>query len=68
MPEDASPEWVEDAARGMQVNTTACKRLFSLGCVPHTDGAVLQFSRLKKHAKGFGQRKDFAYQLTTGML
>ena len=44
MPEDASPEWVEDAARGMQ------------------------FSRLKKHAKGFGQRKDFAYQLTTGML
>ena len=24
------------------VNTTACKRLFSLGCVPHTDGAVLQ--------------------------
>ena len=24
------------------VNTTACKRLFSLGCVPHTDGAVFQ--------------------------
>ena len=24
------------------VNTTACKRLFSLGCVVHTDGAVLQ--------------------------
>ena len=24
------------------VNTTACKRLFSLGCVPHTDGAVCQ--------------------------
>ena len=24
------------------VNTTACKRLFSLGCVAHTDGAVLQ--------------------------
>jgi len=22
------------------VNTTACKRLFSLGCVPHTDGAA----------------------------
>ena len=25
-----------------QVNTTACKRLFSLGCVAHTDGAVFQ--------------------------
>ena len=24
------------------MNTTACKRLFSLGCVPHTDGAVFQ--------------------------
>ena len=24
------------------MNTIACKRLFSLGCVPHTDGAVLQ--------------------------
>ena len=24
------------------VNTTACKRLFSLGCVPHTDGAVFK--------------------------
>ena len=24
------------------MNTTACKRLFSLGCVAHTDGAVLQ--------------------------
>ena len=24
------------------VNLTACKRLFSLGCVLHTDGAVLQ--------------------------
>ena len=23
------------------MNTTACKRLLSLGCVPHTDGAVL---------------------------
>ena len=25
-----------------QVNTAACKRLFSLGCVAHTDGAVFQ--------------------------
>jgi len=25
-----------------QVHTTACKRLFSLGCVLHTDGAVFQ--------------------------
>ena len=24
------------------VHTTACKPFFSLGCVPHTDGAVLQ--------------------------
>ena len=24
------------------MNTTACKRLFSPGCVAHTDGAVLQ--------------------------
>ena len=24
------------------MNTTACKRLFSLGCVAHTDGAVFQ--------------------------
>ena len=24
------------------MNTTACKRLFSLGCVAHTDAAVLQ--------------------------
>ena len=24
------------------MNTAACKRLFSLGCVPHTDGAVFQ--------------------------
>ena len=28
------------AARG--VNTTACKRPFSLGCVPHTDGGVVR--------------------------
>ena len=26
----------------IMVNATACKRLFSLGCVPHTDGAVFQ--------------------------
>ena len=25
-----------------QVSTTACKRLFSLCCVAHTDGVVLQ--------------------------
>ena len=25
-----------------EVNTTACKRLFSLGCVAHADGAVCQ--------------------------
>ena len=25
------------------VNTTACKRPFSLGCVAHTDGAALQY-------------------------
>ena len=28
----------------MVVNPTACKRLFSLGSVPHTDGAVFQES------------------------
>ena len=27
------------------VHTTACKRLFSLGCVPHTDGAVFQWNQ-----------------------
>ena len=26
------------------MNTTACKRLFSLGCVAHTDGAVFQMN------------------------
>ena len=24
------------------MNTTACKRLFSLGCVPHTDGGGIR--------------------------
>ena len=27
-----------------EVNTTACKRIFSLGCVPHTDGAAISSS------------------------
>ena len=36
-------EVFEDILR--MVNTTACKRLFSLGCVPHTDGAVFQTRR-----------------------
>ena len=34
--------WEALGLRAAPVNTTACKRLFSLGCVPHTDGAVLQ--------------------------
>jgi len=38
-------EW-QDAER-IEVTTTACKRLFSLGCVPHTDGAVFQ-ARLRE--------------------
>merc|ERR1711969_543643 len=34
-----SPEQqsVRESGRQLQVNATACKRLFSLGCVPHTD-------------------------------
>ena len=28
------------------MNTTACKRLFSLGCVPHTDGGVIRHVNL----------------------
>ena len=42
------------------VNTTACKRLSSLGCVAHTDGAVSQgapefigFSELLLDGRGF---------------
>ena len=30
------------------VNTTACKGLFSLGCVAHTDGAVFQLAAKAK--------------------
>ena len=30
------------------MRTTACKRLFSLGCAPHTDGAVFQAQLLKQ--------------------
>ena len=33
---------IEEKQVAEQVNTTACKRLFSLGCVAHTDGAVFQ--------------------------
>ena len=32
------------------VSMTACKRLFSLGCAPHTDGAVIQAALHKQHA------------------
>ena len=34
--------WQAVDATSILVNTTACKRLFSLGCVPHTDGAASQ--------------------------
>ena len=27
------------------MNPTACKRLFSLGCVAHTEGAVFQMAK-----------------------
>ena len=30
------------------MNATACKRLFSLGCVAHTDGAVFQEAAVRQ--------------------
>ena len=43
------PPW-PDHTRNVtaRVNTTACKRLLSLGCVAHTDGAVLQACRARR--------------------
>ena len=32
------------------VNTTACKRPFSLGCVAHNDGAALQGERRQRRS------------------
>ena len=40
------------------VNTTACKRLFSLGCVPHTDGAAFQ---LKRNDAGVSELQNSKY-------
>ena len=39
---DAAETAAQEAEEETKVHTTACKRLSSLGCVPHTDGAVLQ--------------------------
>jgi len=42
------------------VNATACKRLLSLGCVAHTDGAVFKVKKFKRElAKLRGKDETF---------
>jgi len=45
------------------VNTTACKRPFSLDCVPHADGAVFQGCDLSKYV---GKVMGFDCQIDGG--
>ena len=45
------------------VNMTACKRLFSLGCVAHTDGAVFQSWTRPRRQGGEGERQPHGSRL-----
>ena len=55
--------WCREEASGRAgaaagpVNMTACKRLFSLGCVAHTDGACVPGSRTMRR----GTNKTFEF-------
>ena len=62
LPSDAlwheSSGWVAGPWLYGVVNTTACKRPFSLGCVPHTDGAVFQEASSPKASASRGGKPN----------
>jgi hypothetical protein len=46
----------------VEVNTIACKRPFSLGCVAHTDGAVFQAEASREEAEAAEAEAEAAAQ------
>ena len=57
----------EEALSADVVNPTACKRLFSLRCVSHTDGAVFQLKNWEPHSDSKGDVYFFDTETETSV-